>query len=75
MGKIPERHQCLFRRTLERGEGMKPTEQLKAEHEGIKLMLDILGKAYVKPDGINQGKLETRDRGKLGTATSFYLLS
>ena len=29
---------------------MKPTVQLKAEHEGIKLMLKILGKVCAKPD-------------------------
>jgi len=33
---------------------MKPTEQLKAEHEGIKLMLRILDKVCAKPDEINQ---------------------
>lgn len=33
---------------------MKPTEQLKAEHEGVKLMLRILGKVCAKPDEINQ---------------------
>ena len=32
---------------------MKPTEQLKAEHEGIKLMLKILDKVFAKPEGIN----------------------
>lgn len=33
---------------------MKPTEQLKAEHEGVKLMLRILGKVCAKPEEINQ---------------------
>ena len=33
---------------------MKPTEQLKAEHEGIKLMLRIFEKVCTKPDEINQ---------------------
>jgi hemerythrin-like domain-containing protein len=33
---------------------MKPTEQLKAEHEGIKLMLKILDKVCAKPEEINQ---------------------
>lgn len=33
---------------------MKPTEQLKAEHEGVKLMLRILDKICTKPDEINQ---------------------
>jgi len=33
---------------------MKPTEQLKAEHEGVKLMLKILDKVCVKPDELNQ---------------------
>ena len=33
---------------------MKPIEQLKAEHEGIKLMLKIVGKVCDKPDDINQ---------------------
>ena len=33
---------------------MKPTEELKAEHEGVKLMLKILDKVCAKPDEINQ---------------------
>lgn len=33
---------------------MKPTEQLKAEHEDIKLMLKILDKVCAKPKEINQ---------------------
>jgi hemerythrin-like domain-containing protein len=33
---------------------MKPTEQLKAEHEGVKLMLMILNKVCANPDEINQ---------------------
>lgn len=33
---------------------MRPTEQLKAEHEGVKLMLKVLGKVCVKPEEINQ---------------------
>ncbi len=33
---------------------MRPTEQLKAEHEGVKLMLRILNKVCDKPDEINQ---------------------
>lgn len=33
---------------------MRPTEQLKAEHEGIKLMLMVLGKILGKPETINQ---------------------
>lgn len=33
---------------------MKPTEQLKAEHEGVKLMLRILDKVCAKPDQINR---------------------
>ena len=33
---------------------MKLTEQLKAEHEGVKLMLRILDKVCNKPDEINQ---------------------
>lgn len=33
---------------------MGPTEQLKAEHQGIKLMLSILGKVCVKLKFINE---------------------
>mgnify|MGYP001766545158 CR=1 FL=1 len=33
---------------------MSPTEQLKAEHEGVKLMLKILGKVCDKADEINR---------------------
>jgi len=33
---------------------MKPTEQLKAEHEGVKLMLRILDKVCAKPGEINR---------------------
>lgn len=33
---------------------MKPTEELMAEHEGVKLMLRILDKVCAKPDSINQ---------------------
>ena len=33
---------------------MKPTKQLKAEHEGVKLMLGILEKVCANPDEINQ---------------------
>lgn len=33
---------------------MRPTEQLKAEHEGIKLMLMVLGKILAEPETINQ---------------------
>jgi hemerythrin-like domain-containing protein len=33
---------------------MKPTDELKAEHEGVKLMLRILDKVCAKPDEINQ---------------------
>ncbi|RJP27357.1 MAG: hemerythrin [Candidatus Omnitrophota bacterium] len=33
---------------------MKPTEQLKTEHRGVKLMLVILDKVCVEPDEINR---------------------
>lgn len=33
---------------------MKPTEQLKAEHEGVKLMLKIMDKVFAKPEAMNQ---------------------
>lgn len=36
------------------GGKMKPTEQLKAEHEGVKLMLRVLDRVCAKPGEINQ---------------------